>query len=186
MIYSVFSLFCGFWSCNFLNNEYSGYKQRTAYHLPGDFLCHSAECRINIFGLFIAWVESAHYLLFYVYNIENLKKKTQKKQKKLLNGIHHTVVVVDFLKIAFCGFGAVGGGTVAGLRGEAVTVAYSQPPFSSGKGREMRGKWVGRALGRKLFFLVGGRVHCVSGLPCSLRDTWCHSQDSSHGTGLFH
>lgn len=34
-------------------------------------------------------------------------------------------------------------------------------------------------------FLVGGRVHCVSGPPCSLRDTWCHSQDSSHGTGLF-
>lgn len=47
---------------------------------------------------------------------QKLKKK-QQKQKGFGNGIHHTVVVVDFLKIVFCGFGAVGGGTVAGLRG---------------------------------------------------------------------
>lgn len=53
----------------------------------------------------------------------------------LLNGIHHTVVVVDFLKIVFCGFGAMGGGTVAGLRGGKLLLwLIPSPPFSSGKG----------------------------------------------------
>lgn len=69
-------------------------------------------------------------ITYYVYNI-----KIKIKQKVFLNGIHHTVVVVDFLKIVFCGFGAVGGGTVAGLRGGKLLLwLIPSPPFSSGNG----------------------------------------------------
>lgn len=109
------------------------------------FLCHFCWMQINIFGLFIAWVESAHYLLFYVYQIEKLKNK----QNVFLNGRYHTVVVVDFLRMVFCGFGAVGGGTVAGVGGGKLLLwLIPSPPFSNGKvgrwgGGGSRGPWWG-------------------------------------------
>lgn len=57
------------------------------------------------------------------------------KTNSFPGGIHHTVVVVDFLKIVFWGFGAVGGGTVAGRRGGKLLLGLIPiPPFSSEKG----------------------------------------------------
>lgn len=52
--------------------------------------------------------------------------------------------MVDFLKMVFCGFGAVGGGTVAGLRGGKLLLwLIPSPPFSRGKG----GRWGGGGRG---------------------------------------
>lgn len=57
------------------------------------------------------------------------------KNKELVRGIYHTVVVVDFLKMVFWGFGAVCGGTVAGLGGGKLLLGLiPSPPFSRGNG----------------------------------------------------
>lgn len=57
------------------------------------------------------------------------------KNRVFSSGIHHTVVVVDFLKMVFWGFGAVCGGTVAGLGGGKLLLELiPNPPFSKGNG----------------------------------------------------
>ena len=57
------------------------------------------------------------------------------KNRVVSSGIHHTVVVVDFLKMVFWGFGAVCGGTVAGRGGgKLLLVLIPNPPFSRGNG----------------------------------------------------
>lgn len=66
------------------------------------------------------------YLFMFIY---------RKKTNSFSSGIHHTVVVVDFLKMVFWGFGAVCGGTVAGLRGGKLLLGLiPNPPFSRGNG----------------------------------------------------
>lgn len=116
-------------------NKYS------SLYLPCDFYATSLATGCNTLGLFIAQVESAHYLFMFIY---------MKKQRVITRGILHTVVVVDFLKMVFWGFGAVCGGTVAGLGGGKLLLGLiPNPPFSrrnggnGGGGGGRGGHWCG-------------------------------------------
>lgn len=101
-------------------NKYS------SLYLPCDFYATSLDRGCNTLGLFIAQVESAHYLFMLIY---------RKKQRVITRGILHTVVVVDFLKMVFWGFGAVCVGTVAGLGGGKLLLELiPNPPFSRRNG----------------------------------------------------
>lgn len=101
-------------------------NKHSSQYLPCDFYATSLDTGSNTLGLFIAQVESAHYLFMFIY---------RKKQRVFSSGIHHTVVVVDFLKMVFWGFGAVCGGTVAGLGGGKLLLELiPKPPFSRGNG----------------------------------------------------
>lgn len=116
-------------------NKYS------SLYLPCDFYATSLDTGCNTLGLFIAQVESAHYLFMFIY---------RKKQRVITRGILHTVVVVDFLKMVFWGFGAVCGGTVAGLGGGKLLLGLiPNAPFSrrnggsGGGGGGRGGHWCG-------------------------------------------
>lgn len=105
---------------------------------PGADICYDTSCNkgCNIGGHFYCLSRKCSCL--YV-----------NKRKCFLSDKNHTVVVVDFLKMVFCGFGAVGGGTVRGLRGGKLLLWLTpSPPFSrgrdgSGGGGGRGGQWWG-------------------------------------------